>query len=221
MPPSHSPGCWVAASLPAGEMISGAGLHVLKLAMFDAYTNTGAQTTVSKSFDAISQQSVKQKTFVSLHTAWKSVSKQKDADISWQEQGLFVGSAVSLLDSKTESHSSMDWVTGEGWCVFSEGQHHALILLFVPRFKMFSGMWERSGSDRLVRKHKEPRESCHLHLWSSQSHFHRTSAERNVFIHIPLLARPLVVSTPRLHPVSHPPSPELIIHSYLSCLVQT
>lgn len=63
-------------------MISGVGLHMLKLATFDACTNTGAQTTVSKSFDAISQQSVKQKTFVGLHTAWKTVSKQKDIDIS-------------------------------------------------------------------------------------------------------------------------------------------
>lgn len=88
------------------------GLHVLQLAAFDACTNTGAQATVSKSFDAISQQSVKQKTFVGLHTVWKTVSKQRDADISGQEQGLFVGSPVALLDSKTGSNSSIDWVSG-------------------------------------------------------------------------------------------------------------
>lgn len=110
MPPTHSPGSCVHAFLPAGETISGVGLHVLQLAAFDACTNTGAQTTVSKSFDAISQQSVKQKTFVGLHTVWKTLSKQRDADISGQEQGLFV--PVALLDSETGSNSSIDWVSG-------------------------------------------------------------------------------------------------------------
>lgn len=72
--------------------MSGAGLHVLGLTAFDACTNTEAQTTVSKCFDAISQQSVKQKSFVGFHTARKKVSTQKDADISRRERGLFVGS---------------------------------------------------------------------------------------------------------------------------------
>lgn len=72
--------------------MSGAGLDVPELAAFDARTNKKAQTTVSKCFDAISQQSVKQKSFVGFHTTWKTVSTQKDADISRQERGLFVGS---------------------------------------------------------------------------------------------------------------------------------
>lgn len=42
--------------------------HMLELSLFDACTNTEAETTVSKCFDAISQQSVKQKTFVAFHT---------------------------------------------------------------------------------------------------------------------------------------------------------
>lgn len=120
MPPTHSPGSCAPAFLPAGETISGVGLHVLQLAAFDACTNTRAQTTVSKSFDAISQQSVKQKTFVGLHTVWKTVSKQRDADISGQEQGLFVPrGSVGLRD----------WIQlqyGLGKWGGSEGQHHAL-----------------------------------------------------------------------------------------------
>lgn len=64
-------------------MISGTGFHVLELSPFDACTNTGDETTVSKCFDAISQQSVKQKTFVAFYTAReKTVSTQKDAEIS-------------------------------------------------------------------------------------------------------------------------------------------
>lgn len=63
-------------------MTSGAGLHVPALAAFDAWTNTEAQTTLSKCFDAISQQSVKQKSFVGFHTARKTVSTQKDTHIS-------------------------------------------------------------------------------------------------------------------------------------------
>lgn len=42
---------------------------MLKLFPFDACTNTGGETTDSKCFDAISQQSVKQKTFVAFYTA--------------------------------------------------------------------------------------------------------------------------------------------------------
>lgn len=42
---------------------------MLKRSPFDARTNTGAETTDCKCFDAISQQSVKQKTFVALYNA--------------------------------------------------------------------------------------------------------------------------------------------------------
>lgn len=72
--------------------MSGAGPHVPELAAFDAWTNTEAQTTVSKCFDAISQRSVKQKSFVGFYTARKTVSTQKDTDINRQERGLFAGS---------------------------------------------------------------------------------------------------------------------------------
>lgn len=83
--------------------MSGTGLHVPELTAFDACTNTEAQTTVSKCFDAISQQSVKQKCFVGFHTARKTVSTQKDADIIRQEHGLFVGSLDPRCVCRTPS----------------------------------------------------------------------------------------------------------------------
>lgn len=50
---------------------------MLELSPFDACTNTGAETTVSKCFDAINQQSVKQKTFVAFYTACKNCVNTK------------------------------------------------------------------------------------------------------------------------------------------------
>lgn len=47
--------------------------RALQLCPFDACTNTGNETAVSKCFDAISQQSVKQKTFV----AWKQCQHKR------------------------------------------------------------------------------------------------------------------------------------------------
>lgn len=64
--------------------------HVLDRSLFDACTNTGAETTVSKCFDAISQQSVKLKNFVAFFMRrTKTFSTQKDAEFSRQEPSLF------------------------------------------------------------------------------------------------------------------------------------
>lgn len=97
-------------------MISGTGFHVLERSPFDACTNTGAETTVSKCFDAISQQSVKQKTFVAFYTAHgkkKTVSTQKDAEISRQEPSLFVDATPSpacLSQAERESNTHISSV---------------------------------------------------------------------------------------------------------------
>lgn len=63
--------------------------HMLKLFPFDACTNTGAETTDSKCFDAISQQSVKQKTFVAFYTAREnSVNSKGRRDQSTEAESL-------------------------------------------------------------------------------------------------------------------------------------
>lgn len=74
MPPSHSPDFWFLHSCIPSCWIDDIWhrFHVLELSPFDACTNTGPETTVSKCFDAISQQSVKQKTFVAFYTARKN-----------------------------------------------------------------------------------------------------------------------------------------------------
>lgn len=59
-----------------------------ELGAFDACTNTEALMQLAKS--------VKQKSFVGFHTAQKTVSTQKDTDISRSEHGLFVGSLDPL-----------------------------------------------------------------------------------------------------------------------------
>lgn len=88
---------------------------MLEHSPFDACTNTGAETTVSKCFDAISQQSVKQKTFVAFYTVHgkKTVSTQKDAEISQQEPSLFVDATPSpacLSQAERESNTHISSV---------------------------------------------------------------------------------------------------------------
>lgn len=62
---------------------------MLKLFPFDACTNTGGETTDSKCFDAISQQSVKQKTFVAFYTAREnSVNSKGRSDQSTEAESL-------------------------------------------------------------------------------------------------------------------------------------
>jgi len=62
---------------------------MLKLSPFDACINTGAETTHCKCFDAISQQSVKQKTFVASYTARvSSVNTKGRRDQSTEAESL-------------------------------------------------------------------------------------------------------------------------------------
>lgn len=71
MPWSHSPSLCILVSPLCWLDDIWHRFPVLDRSLFDACTNTGAETTVSKCFDAISQQSVKQKTFVAFYTAQK------------------------------------------------------------------------------------------------------------------------------------------------------
>lgn len=87
----HTPPVSDFLHLSAGEMISGTGFHVLELSAFDACTNTEAETTVSKCFDAISQQSVKQKTFVAFYAPRGKQCQHK------RTRGSVDGSRGSLL----------------------------------------------------------------------------------------------------------------------------
>lgn len=88
-------------------MISGIGLalHAEALPPFDAGTNTAAETAASNSFDAISQQSVKQKPFVAV---LRSAQKQRYKDVRLHKRMADESSVV-------EAHSPP---RGK-WCGFS------------------------------------------------------------------------------------------------------
>lgn len=91
--------------------------HMLKLFPFDACTNTGSETTHSKCFDAISQQSVKQKTFVAFYTTRGKQCQHKRTRRSVHR------SRVSLLmplhplclgQAERGSNSHTNWVKDRG-----------------------------------------------------------------------------------------------------------
>lgn len=90
--------------------------HMLKLFPFDACTNTGGETTDSKCFDAISQQSVKQKTFVAFYTAREnSVNSKGRRDQSTEAVSLLMPLHLLCLgQAERGSNTHTKWVKDRG-----------------------------------------------------------------------------------------------------------
>lgn len=88
---------------------------MLELSPFDACTNTGAETTVSKCFDAISQQSVKQKPFVAFYTPCENNVNTKGTQRSVDRStvSLLSPSPVCLSETESESNPHTNRETGE------------------------------------------------------------------------------------------------------------
>ena len=101
--------------------------YILERSPFDACTNTGAETTVSKCFDAISQQSVKQKTFVAFDTAHEnSVNTKGRRDQSTGSESLCWCHYIPCVSvAESEISIRINWVEEERDEWSSDGSYGA------------------------------------------------------------------------------------------------
>ena len=87
--------------------------HMLEFSLFDACKDTRAEKTVPKCFDAISQQSVKQKTFVAFYTRkWKQCQHKRmqgSVDRSWVSL-LMPLHPLCVCHRQSECNIHISWV---------------------------------------------------------------------------------------------------------------